>query len=52
MQAFHTHTHTQLLKLLGVSVGSPPLSLLATFDILSVVTVCLSWDTCLFSLVF
>ena len=31
---------------------SPPLSLLATFDILSVVTVCLNWDTCLFSLVF
>lgn len=32
--------------------GSPPLSLLAAFDILSVVTVCLSWDTCLLSLVF
>ena len=32
--------------------GSPPLSLLAAFDILSVVTVCLSWDTCFFSLVF
>ena len=36
----------------GGSGSSPPLSLLAAFDILSVVTVCLSWDTCLFSLVF
>ena len=38
--------------LVGRPIRSPPLSLLAAFDILSVVTVCLSWDTCFFSLVF